>query len=145
MACSSEQFFANSVLSNYISNLKFRVSYGEMGNDDNYSSNKVLGIGDWDYMYGYNMNAGTGVIASDPFISSSGSTIGSVSQRGMPVTNLSWVKSSMLNIGVDLGFLNNRLTLEVDGFMRKRSGLTDRRGDVYILMKPDIVKCHWKI
>ena len=129
---SSEQFFANSVLSNYISNLKFRVSYGEMGNDDNYSSNKVLGIGDWDYMYGYNMNAGTGVIASDPFISSSGSTIGSVSQRGMPVTNLSWVKSSMLNIGVDLGFLNNRLTLEVDGFMRKRSGLTDRRGDVYI-------------
>ena len=37
---------------------------------------------------GYNMNAGTGEIAYDPFISSSASTICSVSQRSMPVTNL---------------------------------------------------------
>lgn len=129
---SSEKFFSDSNISNYVNNLKIRGSYGEMGNDTNYGSDRVLNIGDWDYLYGYNMNAGTGIIASDPFLSNQGTTINSVSQRGMPITNLSWVKSSMLNFGIDLGFLNNRLTVELDGFLRKRNGMTDRRADIYI-------------
>lgn len=129
---SEEKFFKESFLEKYISNFKVRASYGELGSDDNYSSSRVLAIGDWDYLYGYNMNAGTGVISSDPFLSSDGTTINSVQQRGMPISNLSWIKSKMLNVGFDFGFLNNRLTFEIDGFKRSRKGLTDRRNDVKI-------------
>lgn len=129
---SSEKFFMESRINDYISNLKVRASYGQLGNDDNYSNNKVLNIGDWDYMYGYNMNSGTGFISSDPFQTSDGTTINSITQRGMPITNLSWVTSTMMNVGIDLGFFNNRLTLEIDGFIRKRDGLTDRRADLTI-------------
>lgn len=128
---SQEKFFMDSKVSKYISNLKIRGSYGEMGSDvDLRDPDLNRNIGEWDYLYGYDMNKATGVISTD-LSQIAGSTVSTLRQReNMPNVNLSWVTSSMLNIGVDIGFLNNRLNLEIDGFVRKRSGFPVRRADI---------------
>lgn len=119
---SEENFFRNGGISDWMSNLKFRASYGEMG-DENI-------IGNYTYMTGYNLWGYGSVISSNPFNSSDGSTVQAITQRGLPINNITWLETSITNIGFDLGFLNNRLNLEVDGFYRRRSGLTATKADV---------------
>jgi TonB-linked SusC/RagA family outer membrane protein len=97
-----EQFFINSGLSRFISTLKPRVSYGINGN--------VAGLGDYEVQgsYGlqglYNGNSGflnTGIINS----------------------NLRWEKSKTTDAGLDLGLLQDRITLIFDYYDRKTSDL----------------------
>ena len=114
---SEEKFYKNSVLSNWMNNVKIRASYGEMGDDN------VGGYGDFDYLGGYTFNQGSAIIARDPFGSIDGTFIKGSSARQTPVTTVSWLTSKMINVGIDLGFLNNRMTVEFDMFQRRRSGL----------------------
>ncbi len=83
-----------------ISSAKLRSSYGVNGN---------AGIGNYDwqptYGYGFNYNKQPG---------SAPSVIGN--------TNLTWEQNKPFDVGLDLGLLNNRLTLVVDYYIRK----TDR-------------------
>jgi TonB-linked SusC/RagA family outer membrane protein len=97
-----EQFFINSGLSRFISTLKPRISYGVNGN--------VAGLGDYEVQgsYGlqglYNGNSGflnTGIINS----------------------NLRWEKSKTTDAGLDLGLLQDRITLIFDYYDRKTSDL----------------------
>lgn len=66
---SEEKFYKNSVLSNWMNNVKIRASYGEMGDDN------VGGYGDFDYLGGYTFNQGSAIIARDPFGSIDGTFI----------------------------------------------------------------------
>ncbi|HEX5025730.1 MAG TPA: SusC/RagA family TonB-linked outer membrane protein [Agriterribacter sp.] len=98
----NEQFFKNSGISNYISTLKPRISYGENGNIAGLGRYEVQGV------YGstglYNNNAGflnTGIINSD----------------------LRWEKSKTTDIGVDVGLLDNRINIIFDYYNRKTSDL----------------------
>ncbi|MCK7557225.1 hypothetical protein MKQ70_20340 [Chitinophaga sedimenti] len=43
--------------------------------------------------------------------------------RGEPTTNITWLKSRMTNLGLDLGFFNGKLTSTVEYYRRKRTGL----------------------
>lgn len=122
---SEENFYTNGSVNNWLTNLKLRVSYGEMGDEN-------VGIGDFDYLSGYNLTGAAAIISNNPFNSNSTSTVLIVNQRGLPVTNITWIKTSMSNVGLDLGFFNNKLNLEIDGFYRKRSGLTAKRSDLVI-------------
>lgn len=114
---SEEPFFKESSVSNWFSNLKIRFSYGEMGDDN------VPGYGDFDYLGGYTFNNGSAIISKDPAGALEGSFIKGSAARQTPVTTVSWITAKMINLGIDAGFFNNKLTVEFDMFQRRRSGL----------------------
>lgn len=114
---SEEKFFKESSVGKWFTNLKLRASWGQMGDDN------ISGYGDFDYLGGYTFNQGYAIIATNPSQSIDGSTVIGSASRKTPMTNISWIKSEMLNIGLDLGFLGNKLTAEFDYFRRTRRGL----------------------
>ncbi|CAL1520795.1 TonB-dependent receptor [Chitinophaga sp. MM2321] len=100
-----EEFMKNSGIARWLNEGKLRASYGSLGNQ--YGADGTA-YSEW-YPY---MQVLTGV-GTMP--------IGNILTRGMAQTNLSnpllrWEKVNMLNIGVDLAFLNNRLTFSGDWF-----------------------------
>lgn len=99
---SEESFFEP--LRNAVSNLKLRASYGSLGNT-------VSGNYDWQALYKkvnhvFNESVQNGLIQS------------SIQNLG-----LSWEKVTSYNIGLDAGFLNNRLTAELDFYVRNTSDI----------------------
>lgn len=114
---SEETFFKESTLNSWFNNLKIRASFGQMGDDN------VGGYGDFDYLGGYTFNKGRAIISTNPSQNIDGSAVIGSESRKTPMTNVSWLKSQMINIGFDMGFLDNRLTTEIDFFQRKRKGL----------------------
>lgn len=119
---SEEAFMKESSVSNWLSNLKFRISYGEMG-DDNLGSL----YSDFAYLPGYTYQSGSALIPTDPFqlIGENKNVVGS-GVKGVPITGLTWMTTSIFDIGLDLGFLDNKLQFEVDVFKRKRDGIAAR-------------------
>ncbi|HJF90393.1 MAG TPA: TonB-dependent receptor [Alistipes onderdonkii] len=113
---SEEHFWKNAGFSKVFSNLKFRVSYGMVGQDDL--------IGPFEYLSGYNYGSGGAVL--------DGANIVGAAPRGLPVTNISWLKIKLFNVGVDFGFFDNRLSGSIDYFQRKADGLKASRYDVLI-------------
>jgi TonB-dependent starch-binding outer membrane protein SusC len=101
---SKEKFMANSKV---FSSLKLRASYGETGNQGvpPYSSIPVINTSNVGYYFD-----GTSLAISTPL--------------GPPVsTNLVWETTLQTNIGVDAGFLNNRLSVSIDAYDKKISNL----------------------
>ena len=123
---SEEDFFKNWGGSAWFSNLKLRASYGSTGDD-------ALDEGIYRrfaYLAGYDYNKGGAVITNNPQSGSEDKMqIGSQS-KGLPITSVSWITASMANVGVDLGFFNDRLTAEFDMFRRQRNGLPAYPDDV---------------
>jgi TonB-linked SusC/RagA family outer membrane protein len=91
---SKEDFMATSSL---FSDLKLRVGWGKTGND---------AIGDYDY-YGRFSPDGAG-----------GFTF-----NNLPKDQLTWEKTSQTNVGIDASFLNNRINVTVDGYLKKTNDL----------------------
>ena len=117
---SEESFWQDSKLSNLFTDFKIRGSYGLLGEDDlgdNYRA--------FDYYSGYTYRNGNGTVLDGEYIVPS-------RDRGLPVTTISWIETTILDFGVDVGFLRNRLTGQADFFRRKRTGLPDRRYDILI-------------
>lgn len=90
---SGEDFLKDS---DFISNLKLRVSYGQTGNFQipNYGSIGLLGF--TDYVLGGNTLA-TGLAPNTP-----------------SNPDLSWEKTTMIDFGLDLGLLNDAIYVELD-------------------------------
>ena len=109
---SEESFWKESKVGEIVTNFKLRGSYGEVGDDndkaltDNYSP--------FDYLPGYKYNDGGAVL--------DGNWVAGTSTRGLPNQTLSWMTAKILDIGFDLGFLNNRLNVQFDYFRRVREG-----------------------
>jgi TonB-linked SusC/RagA family outer membrane protein len=113
----TEENFAKSVIGESSFDLKFRASYGELGDDN-------IGIGPFDYLEGYNY-ATSKVIMDGQIVTGS-------RDRGVPITNISWFTSKILDIGADYSLLNGKLSGSVDYFKRTRSGLRGRKYDVLV-------------
>ena len=115
---SEEPFWKDSAISSWFSNLKLRASYGMMGDDN-------LGAlyPDFSYLSGYNYYRGASLIATDPLNSATDAKIVGSASKGIPITTLSWMTVKMMNVGLDFGFLNNRLSGEIDFFKRMRDGI----------------------
>ncbi|MCF6214231.1 MAG: TonB-dependent receptor [Flavobacteriaceae bacterium] len=96
-----------------ISNLKLRVSYGELGNQTLPTDNPTINISS------LNEN-----LANYSFDGTSITTGAMLSQVGNP--NLKWETSNSTNIGADLGFFNNDLSLSVEYFSIKTNNLITR-------------------
>src|SRR5690606_32192650 len=97
-----EKFFQESGISSVISSLKPRISYGENGN--------VAGIGNYEVQGSYgaqgNYNNSLGFL-----------------NTGIISSGLRWEKSKTTDIGLDMGLLNNRITLIFDYYNRVTSDL----------------------
>jgi TonB-dependent starch-binding outer membrane protein SusC len=84
----------------FLNNLKLRASWGKLGNQRIALFSYVAPISFYPYSFGTNVVSGAALSAvADP--------------------NISWETTIMTNIGLDFGFLNNRLTAELEYFDKK--------------------------
>ena len=126
---SEESFMENIKEATKLSNLKIRASWGQMGDDqwDNDNNGTMENIvNPYAFMNGYVYgNTADGAVLN-------GNAVSRVEYRGIPVTTLSWIKSTLINVGIDFGFFDERLTGTFELFQRKRTGLPALRYDVLI-------------
>lgn len=118
----TEEPFMETLKGNWLNELKLRVSYGLTGREQ--------GVNAFDYLAGYDFGGG-GVNDGRSAILDGNYVIGVV-PRGLPITNLSWVKSITKNIGFDFAVLNNKITGQFDAFERKLEGLPSRKYDLLL-------------
>ncbi len=91
-----------------VSNGKVRFSYGSIGNDqgvDTYFESTVSSI----------------AAGSVHWLNGAGNTATKITEANMPTAvpgNLTWEKINTTDVGIDLGFLNDRITLGFDWFNR---------------------------
>ncbi|ANI90776.1 SusC/RagA family TonB-linked outer membrane protein [Arachidicoccus ginsenosidimutans] len=114
-----EKFIQNWLSPSILSEFKIRASYGLTGDDRN------LPIDEFSYLEAYNYNSGSPAILD-------GNAVIISSYRGIPVTNITWIKSHMLDIGFDYGLFNNKLNGTFDYFKRKRTDIPGTKYDVLL-------------
>jgi len=91
----------------FISNAKFRMSYGSTGNNR---------VSDFAYLSRISLPSNTGYsYYNDPVVAAVLSSLGNV--------NLKWETTNQADIGLDLGFLNQRISLEADVYRKITSNL----------------------
>lgn len=96
-------------LKNIISNLKLRLSYGVVGNQS--------GIGRYDGTQLYNMKSNSGAYIG-------GGKVTIIDTNGeIASTDRTWERIHNYNIGVDFGFLQNRLSGTVEFFWKKNNNM----------------------
>ena len=89
-----------------VSNLKLRASWGMTGNQEigNYNAISTLGAQSWGYIFGGEKN-----------------TVVLPQQYANP--DLKWESTSQTDIGLDFGFLNNRIRGSIDWYYKKTKDL----------------------
>ena len=94
---------------NLFSNLKIRASWGRLGNDR---------VGPFQYIGAYGYSAGWVINGTD---------VRGISATSTPNPNITWEVSEKTDLGLETGFLNNKLTFEVDVYKSKTSDILGRR------------------
>jgi len=102
-----EDFFQNSGISKIISTIKPRVSYGANGNVGSLQNNPYLYQGTYNATTTYPQYNGNGAITATQ----------------LPDPNLQWETSTTKDVGIDLGFLHDRISLIVDYYDKINSNL----------------------
>lgn len=107
---SNEKFIKDNVSQNVLSFLKLRASWGRNGNISvlsGYPYSATIALGNNWYQY---------------HVDQMGSDFSS-SPNGLPNPNLTWETSEQIDLGLDMRFLNNRLSATVDYFDKKTKDL----------------------
>ncbi|HKG06409.1 MAG TPA: TonB-dependent receptor [Pedobacter sp.] len=102
-------------LKSTISNLKLRATYGVLGNQNVGSFQYLSTFSNYPAAYGFNGSAvgGANFNFSNP--------------------DLTWEKAATFNIGIDVGFLKNKLTASFDYFNKVTRDILNSRQDVPLL------------
>lgn len=95
----------------WIYNLKLRVSYGVVGNQNGIGNYTTLGLTDM-RRYEFGDQAETGYLPT----------------KELTNPDLKWEQSKNLNIGLDFGFFNNRVYGTVEGYFTRTTDLLVYRG-----------------
>lgn len=126
----SEEEFFKSVTGDgtFLSDLKIRASYGELGDDGvryfDRRVNRDVDLDPFDYLLGYNYPAGIGIMSGNPVVAAQ--------DRGPVRDRVSWFVSKTFDVGVDFSILSNKITGSIDYFRRNRTGLVQERFDVFV-------------
>ena len=104
---SEEAYFES--LKDVISNGKFRASWGEIGND-NVGSNRFI-------------STVSSIAAGDSYWISGSNKLPMANMPSLVSSELGWERVRTLDIGLDLGFLNNSLNIGLDWFQRDTKDL----------------------
>ena len=111
---SREDFFKP--FTDVVNNLKLRYSWGEVGSD--------AGIPRWLYRTEYTMDGGSVQfgypLQNYPFIS----------EGPIPVTDATWEKATLRDLGIEIGLFQNFITLTVDLFDEQRRDILQTRNRV---------------
>lgn len=107
---SEENFFAP--LSSFITEFKFRASWGRLGNQQIGSNFARLEFGN-DFPYTSNI-----LLGASNFIFGNDVATGAA-QNVMANRNIRWETTETSNFAIDAGFLNNRLTLTAEYYVRR--------------------------
>lgn len=110
----SEESFIKDNLS-FITNLKLRGSYGQIGADPENSP-------PFQYVGGYT----TGTI-DQGYVFNNGTLTKAMIPQGVINDNLTWIETTTADIGIDLDFWNGKLGLTADLFQKDRTGLLGYR------------------
>ncbi len=110
----SEEPFMKDV--NWIDNLKLRVGWGQTGNAGGIAGRSTYALSSANTRYQF-YDEGLGGGSTGSFNRVTGFYAPLVD------TNLKWETNEQLNFGLDLGFLNNDLTITLDYFVRKTKDL----------------------
>ncbi|PKA99747.1 TonB-linked SusC/RagA family outer membrane protein [Flavobacteriaceae bacterium MAR_2009_75] len=98
---SEEQFLQNA---DWLSNLKFRISYGKSGNYNTVGPYQSLAfLNNKNYLFGDNLTNGNVV-------------------SGLSNSELTWEVSDEINFGVDLGLFNNRINMSLELYDKTTEG-----------------------
>lgn len=84
------------------SNLKFRLSYGETGNQGIGSYRSIAQLSTANYPFGGSMSSGSAL----------------VNWRGPVSSDIRWETTSQMNAGIDMGFMKDRFTFTVDYYKK---------------------------
>lgn len=96
-------------INEYVSNLKLRLSYGQLGNQS--------GIGRYDGVQLYNFSSAAGVLMN-------GNKVSYINTNGEIVsTARTWERIHNYNIGFDLGLFNDRFTATTDFFLKRNNNM----------------------
>ncbi|MFV0345509.1 MAG: SusC/RagA family TonB-linked outer membrane protein [Bacteroidales bacterium] len=95
----SEEGFMDNLT--WLSNLKLRGSFGMSGNDGDISA----------FLYQNNYSSATGFVFGDSYYNG-------IQAGTIPNPNITWAKTQSYNVGLDFGFLDNKLSGEFDYFYR---------------------------
>lgn len=111
----TEESFISKLTESWLSSGKLRVSYGGLGN-----------------------NSGIGRFQQQPTLAANNYILGSSVQRGFVLgklvnPDLSWESTYMFNAGLELGFFNNKLNVELDYYNRLTKGML-QQGAASILL-----------
>lgn len=87
-----------------LSNLKLRASYGLTGNSETGPYASKGGLGNYTVVFGGTRVSGIGV-------------------SSLENPDLKWEKTAQTNIGLDLGFFNNKINVELDVYNRKTTDM----------------------
>jgi len=123
---SEEAWWQDGKINNWFTNMKIRVSYGQMGDD-----NVGALYPDYAYLDGYTYQMGSYYTTKDPLSTSDNAQVVGTSYNGVPNTQISWMTTGMVDVGLDLGFFQNRLSAEVDFFQRDRKGIAAMPDGIY--------------
>ena len=103
--------FMKSASDEWLSNLKLRASYGSLGNNS---------IGNYEALALYSNTDSSGSAVNYPI----GGQLGTgLVQKAIPNSNLTWETTRVADVGLDFGFLNNRLTGTFDWFNKHTTGI----------------------
>ncbi len=125
---SEEPWFKKISFLEDVDQLKFRLSYGEMGDDSGASYDWVSG-----YTYpstsgnaekGYYNQYAPGYIFDGKFVYAA-------TPMAIPNENISWYKAKTFDVGVDFDFGNGLFGFSFDYFSRKLTGLYEYRNSVF--------------
>jgi len=126
-----KQLLGNSTV---LSDLKFRGSYGILGDDrslrPNYNNNPIVAptlqpiVLPYAYLPGYNYNQGTAILDGLPVTTSR--------DKGVPVTRISWLRSKITDVGADFSLFGGKVNGSVDYFKRVRTGLLANPNQVVV-------------
>lgn len=117
---SEEPYFKNIAALNFINQLKFRASYGELGDDSGLN---------YEWVSGYTYPAAAGNSENGyynqyaPGYLINGAFVYGFSNQPLPNTNITWYTSKTFNVGVDFEAWHGLLGITFDYFHRKRTGL----------------------
>lgn len=106
----SEEPFMQGI--DFITNLKIRASWGQFGNDR---------IDPYQFISGYNISSAGYVLGTNPTF------FGSIDDDRLANPDITWETATNTDIGLDLGLLNNRISLEVVYFKKRTEDILSYR------------------
>ena len=107
---------------NILTDLKLRASWGVLGDDKQANGDPI--VPPFAYIEGYNYAQPTAIL--------DGQAVLGTRDKGVPINNITWIRSAITNIGLDFSLLNGKLTGSIEYFYRKRTKLRGRKQDMLV-------------